>query len=430
MARRRRASIRLWQTALFIVVIVVAILILSGSLSAGLKGTLTRMAQDTELRNASALSRRLEPEFPVTVESMDRVRQVIAEYRGVYGGGIWVYDRDGTLLESAFDAGPPDAALEAARIGGLAENPPYSRADLRPDGWVIAARPLHGPAESREGVVVTSSSVAEPLRILAAVRSRLWITFWVSLGIAGLLGFGFSQLITRRIRAMSDAAAAIAGGDFAQRLPTGFIPDEVYDLAESYNSMAMKLGEAFGAIQESQRQIAAVVESMAEGVVAFDSEGIVRVINPEAVRLLGLTGRDVEGTPADEVTDEPAVLEMVHCALSGDSSSKTIPLGQCVVLMHGTPLPDPAGGVDGAVLLLADVTERHRVEDAQRRFIADASHEMRTPIAALTGMLELLEDGAKEDPEVRDDFIHTMQVESDRLGRLVASALSQNANES
>ncbi len=74
--------------------------------------------------------------------------------------------------------------------------------------------------------------------------------------------------------------------------------------------------------------------------------------------------------------------------------------------------------------LLADVTERHRIEDAQRRFIADASHEMRTPIAALKGMLELLDDGAKDVPAVRDDFIHTMQVEADRLGRLVADLLT------
>jgi two-component system phosphate regulon sensor histidine kinase PhoR len=70
------------------------------------------------------------------------------------------------------------------------------------------------------------------------------------------------------------------------------------------------------------------------------------------------------------------------------------------------------------------VTERHRVEDAQRRFVADASHEMRTPVAALKGMLELLVDGAQDVPEVRDDFMRTMQVEVDRLGRLVSDLLT------
>ncbi|MDP2182888.1 MAG: ATP-binding protein [Actinomycetota bacterium] len=70
------------------------------------------------------------------------------------------------------------------------------------------------------------------------------------------------------------------------------------------------------------------------------------------------------------------------------------------------------------------LTERHRIEDAQRRFVADASHEMRTPIAALKGILELLVDGAKDDAEVRDDFIQTMKTEADRLSRLVMDLLT------
>jgi signal transduction histidine kinase len=217
---------------------------------------------------------------------------------------------------------------------------------------------------------------------------------------------------------------AIAAGDFEQQLPTGMVPDEIQDLAESYNSMAATLGEAFGAIQESRSQIAAVVEFMAEGVLALDAAGMVRVINPEAGRLLAVQGDDVLGAPVEDVTDEEDVLEIVRGGLAGASATQTVSIGQRVVLLHCTPLLHPDGEVDGAVLLLADVTERHRIEDAQRRFVADASHEMRTPIAALKGILELLADGAKDVPEVRDDFIDTMQAEADRLGRLVADLLT------
>lgn len=424
MRPRRGVSIRLWQTGLFVVVIVVAILILSGSLSAGLKTTLATQAESSESRNASALARRLEPEFPVTVESMERVRTVLTEYRGIYGGGIWIYDRDGTLLESAYESAPSQEVLEAARVGGLSDRAPYASMELEPGGWVVAGRPIHGPGEAREGVVVTASSVADSLAVLEAVRSRLWVTFWVSLGIAGLLGFGFSQLISRRISAMSDAAAAIAAGDFALRVPTGFVPDEIRDLGESYNSMAVRLGDAFGAIRESRRQIAAVVESMAEGVVAFDSAGVVRVINPEAVQLLDVPGRSVLGLAAEALTSDAEVLRVIGDGLAGERAISTVTLGEHIVLLNCTPMRGAQGEAEGAVLLLADVTERHRIEEAQRRFIADASHEMRTPVAALKGMLELLADGAINVPDVRDDFIHTMQVETDRLGRLVADLLT------
>lgn len=422
MAKRRRVSIRLWQTELFVIVIVVAILILSGSLSAGLRITLSEQASARELRNASALARRLEVEFPVTLERLSRIRDITEEYRTIYGGGSWVYDSDGTLLEAAAQSGPADAVLEEARTAGLSQTE-FVRADIKPRGWAIAAETLRGEDDSVVGVVVSASPVEGSLAVLDAVRNRLWVAFWVALSVAGLLGFVFSEFIARRIRAMSDAAVAIAAGDFEQRLPTGLIPDEVYDLAASYNSMASKLGEAFGSIKESQRQIAAVVESMAEGVVAFDSAGVVRVVNPEALRLLDSPEGELVGTPMQDMTAESLVLEIVATGLAGDSAVRTIALGSHTVLLHCTPLMGPASEVDGAVLLLSDVTEQRRIHEAQRRFVADASHELRTPIAAIKGMLELLADGAIDDREAADDFIRTMQDEADRLGRLVADLL-------
>ena len=424
MPRRRRASIRLWQTELFIVVIVVAILILSGSLSAGLKATLTRMTETSELRNASALAQRLEPELPVGVGGTAGVRDAIAEFRGIYGGGIWVYGPEGDLLESEYDAAPTAAVLESALVWGLSEDAPYVTSDLTPDGWIVASQPIRQSDGELEGVVVTASNASQPVAILRAVRSRLWVTFWASLLIAGLLGFGFSELMSRRIRAMSDAAAAISAGDFEQRLPAGFVPDEIQDFAESYNTMAERLGEAFGEIEENRRQIAAVVESMAEGVLALDSEGRVRVVNPEAARLLDIDPEVATGEALGDLTDETPVVEAVRRGLAAETTAQTVQIGERVVRMHCTPLLESDGTVDGAVLLLADVTDQHRIEAAQRRFVADASHEMRTPIAALKGMLELLDDGAKERPDVRDDFIHTMQLEADRLGRLVADLLT------
>ncbi|MDZ4169219.1 MAG: ATP-binding protein [Coriobacteriia bacterium] len=424
MAPRSRGSIRLWQTGSFIAVVVVAMLILSGSLSAGLKRTLTVQVETGELRNAAALTQRLAPDFQPGTSGMANVKTTVREYRNIYGGGVWVYDSEGDLVESAFDAAPIEPVLEAARLSGSQENASYAASDLRRDGWVVASKPLTSKDGEVLGVVVTSSAVERPVAILAAVRDRLWISFWVSLAVAGLLGFAFSELISGRIRAMSAAAAAIAAGDFEQRLPTTLVPDEIRDLALSYNSMATTLGDAFGALQDSQRQISAVVESMAEGLLALDGRGVVRVANPEALRLLGLTDREVVGAAIATAIDAPEIADLLRDGLAGHQSVRSIELGSSVVLLHCTPLLDSEGTSEGAVLLLADITEQRRIEDAQRRFVADASHEMRTPVAALKGMLELLEDGAKNVPEVRDDFIKTMQLEADRLSRLVADLLT------
>jgi len=422
---RVRASVRLWQTELFIVVIVVAILILSASLTAGLRRTLTNLAENALLHNASALSGQLSPYFPPTVESLISVRQHIGDYRRIYGDDVWVYDLDGTLLASATGGTtPPDSQLEQARIQGLANHPPYAEVALKEGGFTVVGTAIYTTAGRRAGSLVIASPVTTALTVLDAVRSRLWITFWVALIVAGALGFAFSEFIGRRVRAMSKAAAAIAGGDFSQRLPTGLVPDEVGQLAESYNQMAVRLGEAFSAIKLREREMTAVVESMAEGVVAFDSAGTVRVMNREAARLLEDPDVRLVGAPARAITGDARVLDVIAVGLSGAGVSATAELDGHTVLMHCTPLVSDTGGNQGAVLLIADVTEQKRLEDAQRRFVANASHEMRTPIAALKGLLELLEDGAINEPDVATDFVHTMQLEVDRLGRLVADLLT------
>jgi len=422
--RTVRASVRLWQTELFIVVIVVAILILSASLTQGLQRTLGDQGQAAQLRNATQLSAQLSAQFPLTVESLQRIRTQVASYHAIYGDSVWVYAPDGTTIASSGSSAPPSDVLTQARLQGLADDPPYAAMSLKDGGYVVAGKAVYNPTGSRSGSVVVSGNVASALAVLDAVRGRLWITFWVALIVAGALGFAFSEFIGRRVRAMSDAAAAIAAGDFSQRLPMGLVPDEIRDLAMSYNRMASKLGEAFSAIRQREGEITAVVESMAEGVIAFDPEGTVRVINPEAKRLLGDPQVDLTGVPARALTGDPAVRDAIGAGLAGAAASTVAQLGPRTVLLHCTPLLGAADEVTGAVLLLSDVTEQKRLEDAQRRFVANASHEMRTPIAGLKGLLELLEDGAKDDPAVRDDFIATMQLEVDRLGRLVADLLT------
>ena len=422
---RIRMSVRLWQTGLFIIVIVVAALIVAGSLTAGLKHTLSEQAASAELRSASLLAARVQNRFlPTTSDEVARIRDNIEEYRAVFSDSVWVYDaREGTIL-ALHDTSPDIGLIQAARSVALAGKT-SSNVDLSETGWTVAGAPVFADdGHTVVGAVVAASPVSTSLAVLEAARSRLWVTFWVALVFAGLIGFAFSEFISIRIRAMSHGATAIADGDFSRRLPTGLVPDEIHELATAYNRMTEKLGAAFAAITASEHEIAAVVESMAEGVVAFDPDGTARIINPEAMRLLGDPEVDLVGSPASAITSDPAVLDAVAAGLAGAGVSATVTLGARTVLVHCTPIPAEDGHAGGAVLLMSDVTEQRRAEEAQRRFVADASHEMRTPVAALRGMLELLADGAKDDPAVRDDFLATMLFETERLGRLVADMLT------
>jgi PAS domain S-box-containing protein len=422
----RRRSVRLWQTELFIIVIVVAILVLSVSLSQGLQRTLKQLGETDQVSDASALAAQLGREFPLTVESRARIRERVREFRLIYGNDIWVYDIDGTIIDTASGIGPPAEVLEEARVQGLADSPPYASMALEPNGYVVAGKAVYDADGRRAAVVVVSSSVEDSLAVLEAVRGRLSTTFWIALVVSGALGLGFAEFIGRRVRQMTEAAAAIADGDFEQRLPTGLVPDEIYELAQSYNRMTATLGETFSTLREREREIAVVVESMGEGVIAFDAQGAVRVINPQAAVFLGRTidPEDSIGRHMSELTTQQTLVQLVERALAGANVSGTTTIGEWTVLLHCTPITLTDEHHEGAVLIMSDVTERQRLAEAQRRFVANASHEMRTPIAALKGLLELLTGGAVEHAETRDDFLRTMSFEVDRLGRLVADLLT------
>jgi len=283
-----RASVRLWQTELFIIVIVVAILILSASLTAGLQHTLSEQGQTSQLHNATLLATQLSAQFPLTAQSTSQATAQLAEFHAIYGDSAWLYAPDGSLVGSVGVVTIPSDILTQARLQGLADSPPYTSISLKAEnGYVVAGKAVYDPTGHRSGSVVVAGAPDSELAVLDAARSRLWITFWVALIVAGALGFAFSEFIGRRVRAMSKAAAAIAAGDFSQRLPVGLVPDEIRDLADSYNGMAVRLGEAFDAIHQREREITAVVESMAEGVIAFGSDGTVRVTHP--LRSLGVT---------------------------------------------------------------------------------------------------------------------------------------------
>ena len=153
-----RASVRLWQTELFIVVIVVAILILSASLTAGLQRTLTEQGKTSELHNASLLASHLSAQFPETVESLFRMQDQLAEFHAIYGDSAWIFTPDGSLIASAGTIVPPEDVLTQARLQGLADKPPYTSISLKPGGNVVAGKAIYDAGGHRVGSVVVAGT--------------------------------------------------------------------------------------------------------------------------------------------------------------------------------------------------------------------------------------------------------------------------------
>ncbi len=256
---------------------------------------------------------------------------------------------------------------------------------------------------------------------LAIVRQRVILAMIVVLGLAALAGVAIARVLGGRIRRLASTAATLAGGDLSARYPKGRIaPEEIVTLGESLNGMAGRLQSLVDEITGERDRDRAMIGSLAEGVLAVRPDGTVTVANEAATRLLGLPPGPaplrLDALPA-------ALLDAVLAARVHGGE----PLRRLVALPSGTEVELHAARISGdegagTVITMRDVTEQRRLDRARRDLVANVSHELKTPIAALKGFLELLEDGAVDERH-RREFLAAMTQETGRLERLVEEQL-------
>ncbi len=309
-------------------------------------------------------------------------------------------------------------------------------------------------------VALPVSQVQEALnRVAAAVATALVVAAVLAIGLAIVL----ARLTTRRIEALTRAARRFGHDGLGEPLPAPVLAgrDEVGLLARTLDEMAARLRAHVRAVEGEREQLAAVLRHMADGVVIANERNIVELINPAAERLLGLPPERAEGRSVMAVLHDHELAAVVRQALAGDPAAErprvveldswgggsaegrgepSRPAGgegrqRRTVQVLASPLPEHAGSDGGAgrrrvLLMLQDVSELRRTEAVRRDLVANVSHELRTPVAALKAVVEALEDGALEAPEVARDFVARMHVEVDGLARLVEELLELSRLES
>jgi signal transduction histidine kinase len=250
------------------------------------------------------------------------------------------------------------------------------------------------------------------------IQRRLVLAVAAVLTLAAIAGYGLTLLVGRRISTLARTASQLAAGDLTARAPEQGLR-EFATLGDSLNTMAGRIENQVGQITGERDRARVLISSLAEGVVAIADDGQVTILNPAAGRLLGLPPGARLGAASE--LPPPLVRAVEDAALSGED-----PVESETVLPDGTELQvvvarlaAPAAGV---VLTLRDVTEQRRLERARRDLVANVSHELKTPLAALKGLIELLQ-GPRVDRLHRDEFLALMDTEAGRLERLVEEQL-------
>ena len=224
-----------------------------------------------------------------------------------------------------------------------------------------------------------------------------------------LSGFLIAVAISHRVVRLARAAGEMAGGSFDVPLDVSG-PDEIGDLARALDSMRASLKESFGVLTADRNKLAAIFDGLTDAVIVVDFESAVRFSNSAAARLLSPAG-----APPDVVRPQ-----LQRATDVGFSAHPALRIGDRAYAMTARALPD-----ERAVLaVLRDRTDELRRELAEADFISNAAHELRNPLAGISGAIEVLQGGAKNDPKDRDHFLSRLADDADRMSRLTQSLLT------
>lgn len=276
------------------------------------------------------------------------------------------------------------------------------------------------------GIVRTALSARFVQQQLDAMRRLVW-----SIGaLLGLLGLLTTYWLTKRlispIKVLTDAAEGIAAGKYSQRIRLNS-KDEFGMLARSFERMSSELGSRETQLRESVQRQTTVLGGMVEGVIAVDSDQHVLFANVAAGTKLDFAPDKVEGRPLLEVVRSHELREIVQQSLESSQTvqgeidwqtrSKMLTLDVQATPLAGNPPP-------GVVLVMHDVTELKRLEGLRQQFVANVSHELKTPLSSIKAYTETLLDGALDDPQHARHFLSRIDDQATRLHELILDLLS------
>jgi two-component system phosphate regulon sensor histidine kinase PhoR len=248
--------------------------------------------------------------------------------------------------------------------------------------------------------------------------------------LAAVLAVLIAERTARPVRMLTEVVGRVADGDLRARLlPT--TEDEVGALTRAFNQMTNRLREIVNSLADERGRLAAVLEHMADGVLITDRDGMVRLINPAAMRMLRIVGDAELGRPLAQVARHHSLIELwQQCRRTGQPEAELVDLerGGPIVQAVVTPLENDAP--QSCLFVLQDLTRIRQLETVRRDFVSNISHELRTPLASLQALVDTLRDGALTDPPAAQRFLNRMEVEVDALTQMVQELLELSRIES
>lgn len=282
------------------------------------------------------------------------------------------------------------------------------------------------------GVVRLALPLENVEKTLSEIRKTILLGLIFALALAFVLGSIVAAQTIRPVNRMIQVSRKFSEGDFSRRvLQTS--KDEIGQLAVTLNSMAQGLEDKVREIKAQNQKLAAIFNSMIEGIIVADNSSRIISVNPTIEKIFNVSKKEVEGKIFLEAIRNNDISEVISSVLKNGrllsvEINLVLPVRK-IFEVNAAPIFDNSA-VNGCLVVIHDITEIRKLETMRRDFVANVSHELKTPLTSIKGFVETLLEGALDDKENNRNFLKIIQDHTERLKAKVEDLLSLSHLES
>lgn len=266
------------------------------------------------------------------------------------------------------------------------------------------------------GILYLRYDLSDIYETLSRARMIILQSVLLSLFATLVIGAVLSKRITDPINEVTQKTNLLAEGDYSQLVEVRS-DDEIGMLSKTFNFLSLELKKSVGEISQEKSKLEAIVNYMEDGLIAINADGQIIHSNPKAINLLTTDGQFDDGFIGD-------LLSIYSSGrLNGENGTKSMYYNNKTLRVNFAPFLDELSNKVGVVFVFQDVTEQEMLERMRREFVANVSHELKTPLTSIKSYTETLLDGGVDDPDMQRSFLTVVNTEADRMTRLVRDLL-------
>ncbi len=428
-----------WKLTLGFMTIVIISTLLIGLIALNIfKNNIYETKRSNMSKHAQEILQNLKPSTNNTL-TIEKCKNIIKPADSFMGLKLWILDSKGQLID--FSKGQETDIYYISSdeiyknykdiIEKVSEGTSLSKELYNPyyDEYMMTlALPIKNAENRIVGALFLHSSIEDLSNSMDKFFIYLIIALFAEIILAGFMTYYFSKSITKPIKAIKDSALSMSRGNYG--IKTGiYQEDEIGELSNSFDLLSLKLKYTIEKLSEEKTKLSNVITSMNEGLMALDLKFKIININKSALDILMLHHNSNEQDIYSVLKELDLIQELKIVLKSGNAKALTKTYNNKILSFSISPIINSFNNISGTVIVIEDISEKERLEQMRKDFIANVSHEFRTPLTIIRGNVESIVDEIVPQEDM-SDYHNTILKETYRLERMVKDLLDLSKLES